>query len=609
MDVADPLRFGQEEEDAQEEVLLSDEPPAPAPAAPPPPAPAAASDPLSHAAEAGAGYREAYAAHLPQPLQQEPAREQQGAAGPAAFGSNASSGATSVATSAPRHRQQNSLTLDSLEISPAGGDPGFLRSGAGSRPDFSGAGNGAGPTSGAGPASGRVPPQYHITVSDPVRRIGDSVIPGFTSTHTEYLVASTAAGEGGGGRERRRVEVRRRFKDFVALADLLAVTQRGLFVFPRPDKNTLDQQLGKSDFVELRRAELERYLRKLAAHPVVGRAEELRVFLEAEGSLATSLAWQQLQPVRGSLLEGIGRLPRQLIGSDPSVPSTVEAQQNARNTSDLLRRFRELGERMRQEYKAPPVLGEEELRLREQRSGVEEYAEKLAAASRRAEKMVKEFEELGAVMGDLGLSFVKLAKYEEEEGGKCGQYTELGVGARAVAASTHRVGIAAVRHSRLARAANAGAMEALEPLHDELAMSPAVVAALKERETALLTAQSIEEDLANRRAAAAALEESGARRVGGDAAKARKVAALQNEVAALEAALEAAQQEYDRVKGRNLQELERTRQERSAEFGRLLREFGQVNAEYGQRSLEVWRGVAEDFGAGAQVDAQLRART
>ena len=41
----------------------------------------------------------------------------------------------------------------------------------------------------------------------------------------------------------------------------------------RPDKNTLDQQLGKSDFVELRRLELERYLRKLAAHPVVGRSE------------------------------------------------------------------------------------------------------------------------------------------------------------------------------------------------------------------------------------------------------------------------------------------------------------------------------------------------
>lgn len=427
MDVADPLRFGQEEGDVQEEVLLSDEPPAQAPAAPPPAAPGAAGDPLSRAAEAGAGYQDTYASLASQPLQHETPREQQGAAGPTIL---ASSGPEASAAPRPAHRQQGSFTLDSEEIGPAGGDPGFLRANSSAAARGGGPSNGAAPASSLGAGSSRAAPQYHITVSDPVRRIGDSVIPGFTSTHTEYLVASTAVGEGGGGRERRRAEVRRRFKDFVALADLLAVTQRGYFVFPRPDKNTLDQQLGKSDFVELRRAELERYLRKLAAHPVVARGEELRVFLEAEGSLASSPAWQQLQPTRGTLLEGIGRLPRQLIGSDPGVPSTVEAQQNARNTSDLLRRFRELGERMRQEYKAPPVLGEEEARLREQRAGVEDYAEKLAVASRRAEKMVKEFEELGAVVGDLGLSLVKLAKYEEEEGGKCGQYTELGGGRR-----------------------------------------------------------------------------------------------------------------------------------------------------------------------------------
>lgn len=51
-------------------------------------------------------------------------------------------------------------------------------------------------------------------------------------------------------------------------------------------------------------------------------------------------------------------------GSDSSVPSTVEAQQNARNTSDLLRRFRELGERMKQEYQAPPALNADETALR-----------------------------------------------------------------------------------------------------------------------------------------------------------------------------------------------------------------------------------------------------
>ncbi len=38
------------------------------------------------------------------------------------------------------------------------------------------------------------------------------------------------------------------------------------------------------------------------------------MFLEAEGPLSASYAWQQLQPLKGSLLEGVARLPRQLIG-------------------------------------------------------------------------------------------------------------------------------------------------------------------------------------------------------------------------------------------------------------------------------------------------------
>ena len=89
------------------------------------------------------------------------------------------------------------------------------------------------------------------------------------------------------------------------------------------------------------------------------------MFLEAEGSLAASHEWHSLHPVHGSLLEGIARLPRQLLGSDSNVPSTVEATQNARHTSDLLRRFRELGEKMKQEYQVPALSGEEQaLRVR-----------------------------------------------------------------------------------------------------------------------------------------------------------------------------------------------------------------------------------------------------
>ena len=42
--------------------------------------------------------------------------------------------------------------------------------------------------------------------------------------------------------------------------------------------------------------------------------QELRVFLEADDSLATSFEWAHLQPMHGTILEGVARLPRQLFG-------------------------------------------------------------------------------------------------------------------------------------------------------------------------------------------------------------------------------------------------------------------------------------------------------
>lgn len=197
-----------------------------------------------------------------------------------------------------------------------------------------------------------------------------SFIPGLTSSHYEYLLTSTPlphATAAMGLEPWPRAEVRRRFNDFVALADVLAESYRGYFLYPRPDKGTLDgiaAGISEAEFVDLRRAELEKYLRKLLSHPEIGRGEELRVFLTAEGSLATSFAWRQIQPIRGSLAEGIARLPSQLVGSSPSVPTTMDVAKNPRYTNDLLRRFKELGEKMRQEYQPPADLSPQEIYLR-----------------------------------------------------------------------------------------------------------------------------------------------------------------------------------------------------------------------------------------------------
>lgn len=45
---------------------------------------------------------------------------------------------------------------------------------------------------------------------------------------------------------------------------------RGYFVPPRPEKNAVEGQRMSDAFVEERRASLQKYLQKLAAHPVIG---------------------------------------------------------------------------------------------------------------------------------------------------------------------------------------------------------------------------------------------------------------------------------------------------------------------------------------------------
>ena len=45
-----------------------------------------------------------------------------------------------------------------------------------------------------------------------------------------------------------------------------------------------------------------------------GLLQELRVFLEADVALGQAQAWQSLQPMQNSLLDGVARLPKQLLG-------------------------------------------------------------------------------------------------------------------------------------------------------------------------------------------------------------------------------------------------------------------------------------------------------
>jgi hypothetical protein len=91
--------------------------------------------------------------------------------------------------------------------------------------------------------------------------------------------------------------VRRRFRHVVALEDRLRQSCLGSILPPRPEKHAaraLEEASTQqsAEFAMQRAKEMESYLNALAVHPVVGQAQELRLFLGLQDDIGT--AWSEV---------------------------------------------------------------------------------------------------------------------------------------------------------------------------------------------------------------------------------------------------------------------------------------------------------------------------
>lgn len=75
-------------------------------------------------------------------------------------------------------------------------------------------------------------------------------------------------------------EVKRRYRDFLWLYNTLHGNNPGVVVPPPPEKQAVGRF--ESNFVEARRAALEKMLNKTAAHPTLQHDADLKLFLESE---------------------------------------------------------------------------------------------------------------------------------------------------------------------------------------------------------------------------------------------------------------------------------------------------------------------------------------
>ncbi|XP_022859238.1 sorting nexin 2B-like [Olea europaea var. sylvestris] len=253
-----------------------------------------------------------------------------------------------------------------------------------------------------------------ICVSDPQKEQeqSGSLVPGGSYYFTYLITTFTNLPEFSGA----EFNVRRRFRDVVTLSDRISESYRGYFIPIRPDKSVVESQvMQQNEFVEQRRIALEKYLGRLAVHPVLKRSEELRVFLTVSGKMPLA----RTTDVASRMLDGAVRLPKQLFGGESVVGGAAEVSevvQPAKGGMDLLRIFRELKQSVVNDWGAtkPPVI-EEDKEFLEKKEKLQDLEQQISNVSEQAESLVKNHHDMGETMGQLGLAFVKLTKFESEE--------------------------------------------------------------------------------------------------------------------------------------------------------------------------------------------------
>ncbi|KAF2131968.1 glycoside hydrolase family 43 protein [Dothidotthia symphoricarpi CBS 119687] len=114
-------------------------------------------------------------------------------------------------------------------------------------------------------------PTFSIYVGDP-HKVGD-----LTSSHTEYSVTTKTTSKGYRNPE---FSVSRRYRDFLWLYTQMHSNNPGVIIPPPPEKQAVGRF--ETDFVESRRAALERMLNKTATHPILQHDGDLKLFLESD---------------------------------------------------------------------------------------------------------------------------------------------------------------------------------------------------------------------------------------------------------------------------------------------------------------------------------------
>jgi sorting nexin-1/2 len=151
-------------------------------------------------------------------------------------------------------------------------------------------------------------PSFQISVGDP-HKVGD-----LTSSHIVYSVRTRTTSK---AYKQSEFEVKRRYKDFLWLYNTLHGNNPGVVVPPPPDKQAVGRF--ESNFIESRRAALEKMLTRITAHPTLQHDGDLKLFLESEAFNVDVKHKERKEPALGESKGVLGSLGINVGGSSKFV--------------------------------------------------------------------------------------------------------------------------------------------------------------------------------------------------------------------------------------------------------------------------------------------------
>ncbi|XP_034943121.1 sorting nexin-2 [Chelonus insularis] len=340
---------------------------------------------------------------------------------------------------------------------------------------------------------------------------------------------------------KRSFSVIRRFSDFLGLHDKLVekYLRSGRIIPPAPEKSVIgttkikmsgdksqEQNLSSTDFIERRRAALERYLNRTAAHPVLSVDPDFREFLEADMELPKA--------TNTSALSGAG----------------------------VMRLFNKVGETMN---KITYKMDESDTWFEEKTSQIDSLDTQLRSLHSAVETLTNQRQELAACTGATAKSIAVLGHGEDG--------VSLGRALAQLAETLEKVEV--VRRAQ----ANSDLYQFGEMLRDYVALIGAIKDVFHERVKVFQNWQHAQMMLNKKREQKARLEQAG---------RSDKTTQAASEVIDWEAKVERGQEEFDNISKMIKKEVERFEVLRVEDFKKQLIEYLEAMLQHQNQLIKHW---------------------